>query len=214
MGNSVGGYAVPTQKTPLQRVPEGIVPGRTLGAVEDAVPARTLDAGNTHHSCLTLRADGARRALDRRGLPRDGRRLGSRRLRGQELAAATQVVRPLPTTKAAVATGLDEAFGQDVQGPAPGELVARQRKGDRLVPASLVGTAGPEGDLTRLMGDQAAVGDRAAGQIPRQVLQDVFGRRLGRGWWLDVPRRPRPTAAATRRRRRAPAGRSSMASST
>ena len=81
----------------------------------------------------------------------------------------------MPTAKPAETTRFDEALGQNVQGPATRELGTPQRTGLSLVARFLVVAASPEGNLAVLVVDQASVGDRASGQVPGQVFQDVLG---------------------------------------
>jgi hypothetical protein len=188
-GLSVGRFTIPVKTTPGDRVTERTVPAGAGGAAEDRPPARTFGRRNTRHRGLTPRTRAGRllrlHSLGRRRSRRYGRGL----LASQQRAAASEVGLPMPTAEAAEAAGLGEAFGQDVHRPATGELDARQRVRFPLVARCLVVPTSPEGDLAILVVDQAPVGDRAAGQAPRQVLQDLLG----------LPRRPRGSLESSAR---------------
>ena len=88
-------------------------------------------------------------------------------------------------TETTVRTRLRKTFGQDVHRPATHELDARQLERARLVAGIFVFAAGPESDFSVFVRNQSLVRNRAAGHVPRQVLQHMRGIGMLGRWWLD-----------------------------
>jgi len=91
----------------------------------------------------------------------------------------------MPAAEPAEAAGLNEAFGQNVQRPATGELDSRQPRRFRWVSGPLVFAACPEGDRAISVVDQPSVGESGlrsgtAPSISRPARAGPFRR-----WRLD-----------------------------
>ncbi len=151
-----------------------VVPVWAIRASHHDAPAGEIGFGQTVQQCFTLRTTVFDHAVSR--VTRRGRRCRLGGTRGQQFAAGGDVSLRVIVAQAAQATRLRVAFWEDVQTPAADEFDSRKFHGCGVVAAACrLACARGKRHRAVVVTDEAAVGNRAARHVPRQIFQHVCG---------------------------------------